>query len=296
MNKSMLLKAGLFSLVCLPVFGETTTAVPSSATPPTDQSQAIQNQSPPSTELTPSTPVNPTAATAAAAAAAIEAAPTQEQPSTPAGTPAANSTNNATPPQPPISQTEAPTAPAFDCSYPIPPETTKVDTTIVLQWGQKAAQQTFTFDPSAIDSQLNVLKACYTEQGWQSFNNALQKSGNLDAIRKENLTVSSVIDGQATITSAKNNQWIVIVPIQVVYQNDKEKIAQSLTINLTISRKVSGDLGVTQIVAIPRQTNTNNSTPAPAATSTTSGATATPTTAPTEKMPTEPSPVTKTAP
>lgn len=297
MSKSMLLKAGLFSLVCLPVVCLATAAPASQANTPTNQSPptnttqaqgavapgANQPTTPTTTTvtptaLTPSTPLNPTAATAAAAAAAVETkaeAPTQGT----SGTPVASPTNDATPPQSSTSQTSvpAPLAPAtttLDCNYHIPPTTSAVDTALVMQWGQKAAQQTFTFDPSMLDSQLTVLKACYTEQGWQSFNDALQKSGNLDAIKKENLTVSSVIDGQTTITSTKNNEWKVIVPIQVVYQNGKEKIAQLLSINLTISRKVSGDLGVMQIVAMPRPTNT---TPAAVpATPTNSGATTTP--------------------
>lgn len=122
-----------------------------------------------------------------------------------------------------------------------------------MQWGQQAAQQTFNFTPTTIDAELASLKACYTDQGWQSFNNALVKSGNLDAIRQQKLNVSSTLDGQSTITQIKDNQWKVVSPIQVVYQNDKEKIIQSLTINLIVSRKVSGDLGIIQIVAIPRQ-------------------------------------------
>ena len=302
MNKSMLLKAGLFSLICLPVFGQTTTTTSSSATPPTSPSPA--SQTPPSpavpiivhgavvpgaaqtaapktpatnapitpTALTPSTPTNPIAATAAAAAAAVAATPTPGQTGTTATIPATPPANNATPPQPPIPQTTAPATPAIDCNYSIPPTSSGVDTALVLQWGQKAAQQTFTFTPSMIDTQLNVLKACFTEQGWQSFNDALTKSGNLDAIKKENLTVSNMLEGQATITAEKNNLWKVIVPIQVIYQNDKEKIAQSLTINLTIGRKVSGDLGIMQIVAMPKQAATNS---APAASSPTNSGTAT---------------------
>ena len=300
MNKSMLLKAGLFSLICLPVLGQATTTTSSSVTPPTSPSQASQNPSPgaipiivhgavvPSanqttapktpavnapvtpTALTPATPTNPIAATAAAAAAAVEAMPTTPgQANTTTTTPAvtipapAAPANNATPPQSSTPPTTAPATPTLDCNYSIPPTSSAVDTALVLQWGQKAAQQTFTFTPSMVDTQLNVLKACFTEQGWQSFNDALTKSGNLDAIKKENLTVSNLLDGDASITATKNNQWKVIVPIQVIYQNDKEKIAQSLTINLTVGRKVSGDLGIMQIVAMPRQAATNS---APAAT------------------------------
>ncbi len=220
MNKSMLLKAGLFSLVCLPVFGQTITGPTSQTTPSTNPS--------------PSNP-NPTNTVAPVLLPG----------------PVIPATNGTTPPMNPTIASQAPSP--LDCNYHISASNSSVDTALVMQWGQKAAQQTFTFDPSTLDAQLNVLKACYTEQGWQSFNDALKKSGNLDAIKKENLTVSSVVDGQATITATKDNQWTVVVPIQVMYQNGQEKIAQSLTINLSISRKVSGDLGIMQIVATPKQ-------------------------------------------
>ena len=70
------------------------------------------------------------------------------------------------------------------------------------------------------------------------------------------MTVSSQVDGEVKINNLKDNQWKVNVPIQVVYQNDKEKLTQLLTIDLLIGRKVSGDLGIMQMIAAPRQTNT----------------------------------------
>ena len=289
-NKSVLLGAGLFSLICSPAFSQANTVSGSQATTPTNQSQSGSNNNPAATApiivhgaapaasqlptgtpaantpvtptaLTPATPTNPVAATAAAAAAAAaKATPASVESNPAAGTSSSAPTNNATIPSSSSDQTGTSTPQSIDCNYHIPPTTSGLDTGLVLQWGQKAAQQTFTFTPSILDAQLDLLKACYTEQGWQSFNDALLKSGNLDAIKKENLTVSSMLDGQATISSIKDNQWKVIVPIQVVYQNGKEKIVQSLTINLAISRKVSGDLGIIQVVAMPRQSSTN---PAP---------------------------------
>ena len=51
----------------------------------------------------------------------------------------------------------------------------------------------------------------------------------------------------------KDNQWKASVPLQVVYQNDKEKLTQLLTVNLLIGRKISGDLGIMQMIATPQQ-------------------------------------------
>ncbi|MBA2652156.1 MAG: DotI/IcmL/TraM family protein [Tatlockia sp.] len=182
-------------------------------------------------------------------------------------TPSTGTQTPATDTQAPTTETKTPAAeitPAqpLNCNYRIPAQTTRIEQTIVMKWAEKAAEQSFDFDYKTIDEQIAKLKACYTEQGWTGFNDALEKSGNLNAIRSQQLTVSPMVNGQAKITEIKDNQWKVTVPMQVVYQNDKEKLTQPLTIDLLVGRKVSGDLGIMQMIAIPHQ-NTQPTTPSP---------------------------------
>lgn len=173
----------------------------------------------------------------------------------------------------------APAAP-INCEYKISPETKTIDQTLVMKWATKAVTQAFDFNPNNLDTQLQKLQACFTEQGWTGFNTALQKSGNLEAIKSQKLTVSSQVDGQVVITEAKDNQWKINLPLQVVYQNDKEKVTQLLSVDLTIGRKMTGDLGITQMIAAPRGTVTQekpqSTNPNPS-----SGAAENPTNAPT---------------
>lgn len=143
--------------------------------------------------------------------------------------------------------------PVVNCEYPIP-ATTAIAPGLLLEWAQKAAVQSFNFNPIDIDTQVEKLKSCFTDQGWQGFHDALDKSGNLAAIKSQNLTVSSEVDGTPTVTPVKENQWKVSLPMHVVYQNDKEKLTQLLTMDLLISRKVSGSLGIMQVIATPRNT------------------------------------------
>lgn len=147
-----------------------------------------------------------------------------------------------------------PTTPAItmDCNYHIPPETVNIDPALILQWAEKATQQSFDLDHAMMSEQLIALKSCYTEQGWQSFNDALQKSGNMSAIKSEQLMVSSMVEGKPGLTTVNDKQWKINLPLQVVYQNNKEKLTQTLTIDLLIGRKSSGDLGIQQIIASPR--------------------------------------------
>jgi len=145
----------------------------------------------------------------------------------------------------PIQVNSQQTAPqVINCDYKIGADVKTIDNSLILSWSEKAATQAFDFEPNALDGQMQKLQACFTEQGWTSFSTALEKSGNLDAIKSQKLTVSSILDGTAQITEATNNQWKVTLPLQVVYQNDKEKVTQLLNVYLTVGRKMTGDLGI----------------------------------------------------
>ncbi|MBA2709216.1 MAG: DotI/IcmL/TraM family protein [Tatlockia sp.] len=150
---------------------------------------------------------------------------------------------------------------ALDCTYRIPSSTTRIEQSTVQKWAEKAAEQSFDLDYKTIDKQIAKLKACYTDQGWQGFNDALEKSGNLNAIRSQQLVVSPMINGESKVTEIKDNQWKITIPLQVIYQNDKEKLTQPLTVDLLVGRKVSGDLGIMQMIAIPRQSGSTPATP-----------------------------------
>ena len=161
---------------------------------------------------------------------------------------------------PSINPVQAPAAP-INCEYKIPAETKTIDQSLVLKWAGKAVTQAFDFDPNNLEAQLQKLQPCFTEQGWTGFNTALQKSGNLEAIKSQKLTVSSQVDGPVILTEAKDNQWKINLPLQVVYQNEKEKVTQLLSVDVTIGRKMTGDLGITQMIAAPRGTVTQKLPP-----------------------------------
>ena len=220
--------------------------------------------------------------------AAISPEPVQTQTTTSTSTPGTNVhtiettvTNPATPNDPSVPATNVQPAvgdvkvikqtttvqiqanPAINCEYKIPPQTKIVDQALVLKWSETAVTQAFDFDAVNLDKQIQKLKACFTEQGWVGFNSALQKSGNLEAIKTQSLNVSSQIDGAAQVTETNGAQWKVNLPLQVVYQNNKEKVTQLLSIDVTIGRKISGDLGIIQMIANPRTPNPNVQTQTP---------------------------------
>lgn len=176
-------------------------------------------------------------------------APTTAAATTPSSTSTTTTTTTTT--TTPTKQADSPQK--IDCQYKIPATTTKIEDGLVKQWAEKAAQQSFDFENATLNNQLLALKACYTDQGWLSFNDALQKSGNLNAIKTQKLNVSSMVMGSSIVAAVKDNQWKVSVPLQVVYQNDKEKITQMLSVDLLVGRKLSGDLGIMQMIASPKE-------------------------------------------
>lgn len=156
-------------------------------------------------------------------------------------------------PKEPVKEVIVPTpakAMVIDCQYRLPANT-PVEQSILKTWVEKAAVQSFDFSPATLDDQLIKLKPCFTDQGWQSFNDALQKSGNMNTIKSHKLTVSSQVNGEIVLNPTKDNQWKAKIPMQVVYQNEKEKLTQLLSVDLLIGRKMSGDLGILQIIATP---------------------------------------------
>lgn len=145
----------------------------------------------------------------------------------------------------------APQAGPINCEYHFPKEIKVIEPSQIETWSKNAVMQLFTFDQDKLNNQLASLKNCFTDQGWQGFNSAFEKSGNLNAIKSKQLTVSSELKGNTSLQVVKDNQWKASAPIEVTYRNKEQKITQALTVNLLITRKPSGDLGIMQVIAVP---------------------------------------------
>ena len=180
---------------------------------------------------------------------------------TPGSAPETAPGSHAVAPTPANATTVLPANTAINCTYHIPAETTTIDPKTIEAWVRSAVIQSFTYTPESLDQQLIELKACYTDQGFTGFNDAMQKSGNFSTIKAQKLNVSCEIDAKMTITPSKDNQWRVNVPLQVLYRNANEKIPQQLTVDLLVGRKMTGDLGIIQIIATPRQPEKSPSEP-----------------------------------
>lgn len=228
-------------------------AAPNEAAEKTEIVKVAENKEAPPAATT--TEVVPAPTTNAPTSPATSVPPTTATPNN-SNIPATSTTTVAPTPAP----TSLPNQP-INCNYHIPPTTTQIDSGLVTKWSEQAVKQSFDLDHETAQEQLALLKNCYTEQGWQSFNDALVKSGNINAIKSQKLNASSMVDGKTTISILKENQWRVTVSLQVVYQNTEEKLTQPLSVDLVVGRKPSGDLGIMQIIAVPREATPSPGTP-----------------------------------
>lgn len=154
----------------------------------------------------------------------------------------------------------------INCDYQIPEGTATIDEQLVVTWAQNAAIQSFDFNSASLEAQLDKLKSCYTEKGWENFRGALDKSGNIEAIKSQNLVMSSKVNGQTKLIGSRNNLWDIELPLKVVYRNKQSQATQYLHVNLTMKRKPAGKFGIMRINAtlidpdnpIPSAANSSN--------------------------------------
>jgi len=141
----------------------------------------------------------------------------------------------------------------IDCQYQLPENTASVEQALITTWAKKALVQSFQFVPENMNAELEALKSCYTDQGWEAFNEALKTSGNLEAIRSNNLNVTSKISGEIHVENIKDKQWKVSMPLKVTYENNEKHLLQVLNVDLLIALKKSGSFGIMQVIAAPDQ-------------------------------------------
>ena len=151
--------------------------------------------------------------------------------------------------QPTIANSSLQTSPTINCHTHIPATSVTIQPETVTPWAQMAVMQSFSFSAPEINNQLTELQNCFTDIGWKSFQEALQKSGNMQAMQYHKLNSNAQITGVVKIEPVKNNVWAVTMPLKVVYANDSRNIAQNLSVKAIIGRKLNGDLGINQLIA-----------------------------------------------
>ena len=135
------------------------------------------------------------------------------------------------------------------------PDVTKITPDILIEWSSFAAKSAYQFDFENQALQFDLLKSCFTNNGWKSFEEALEQSNNLQVIKSEKLSVSAIVKNDVKVNPVQPNIWKVQVPMTVEYDNATRHMKQEIVAELLIETQATTNgqqqLGITQFVAKP---------------------------------------------
>lgn len=129
--------------------------------------------------------------------------------------------------------------------------------TQVRSWSTDAIVSSLTFSFANYQQQLGDARLSFTDSGWRSFERALQASGILNQIIKEQMITSVVPAGAPVIRSqgvADNGRygWQIELPIMVTYESTSHKQSTGYTVQATIVRRPESEnpsgLGIAQLI------------------------------------------------
>ncbi len=110
----------------------------------------------------------------------------------------------------------------------------------LLQWAHNVAVEAYTYNFVNYEQMIEQLKAYFTEEGWDYFENALQTTGDLNAVISKKLIVSAVSIGAPVILERMfvggRFSWKVQIPLLISYQSPNEQVQKPVIVMMIISR------------------------------------------------------------
>ena len=128
------------------------------------------------------------------------------------------------------------------------------------EWVEKATTSTMTFSFDSYKEKLQENSAYFTQKGWKSFSEALQKSRTIDYLVQDHLVLKTSIGdfSQTSVKLIKNEsavkEWEIMIPLKLEYSSPQGKKIQNLLTTITAkqSSEIQNDgLGIEQWIALP---------------------------------------------
>jgi intracellular multiplication protein IcmL len=111
----------------------------------------------------------------------------------------------------------------------------------VTTYAAEAVTRSFTYSFATYHQDFQDAQQYFTKPaGWNSFVDAIQKSGTLDLVKKRRLNTTAIAQ-QAVIAREGVNakgvyEWVVQMPVRLTYQSASEVTGQNLLVTVTIER------------------------------------------------------------
>ncbi|MGH0003767.1 DotI/IcmL/TraM family protein [Pseudovibrio ascidiaceicola] len=112
--------------------------------------------------------------------------------------------------------------------------------TEIIEWGTRAAKQSYTFTFKQTDQQLKDLRQYFTQEGWTSYLQALGRRSLIDRVNNGGIitqvtpTRSGVIVNSGLVKQSSRYGWRMELPINVSFQNANGVVAEKYTVDMTI--------------------------------------------------------------
>lgn len=133
----------------------------------------------------------------------------------------------------------------------------------LLTWLQGCITQANTYDFVNYRQQFMKNQACFTTEGWQQFQSAVERAGTLKTVQTQRLVASAVADGAPVIVQEGllhgAYTWMIQMPTTVTYQGGdagRGLLTQRLLVKVLVSNvptwQSKEGVGIAQYVATER--------------------------------------------
>jgi hypothetical protein len=142
----------------------------------------------------------------------------------------------------------------FNCFSRMPNSSEQVKVEFVKKWSAFINKSAFNIPLRNIEQHMESIHACFSDDGWTEFSNAMNRSGNIVLVQSRQYVGTSSVEGHISVTHQQNNStWETITPLLIIYSNKENRVMQRLTIHLRLQEEFDGQLRITQVVGIPRE-------------------------------------------
>jgi intracellular multiplication protein IcmL len=138
-----------------------------------------------------------------------------------------------------------------------------VNRSTLLDWTTKAVMKANTYNFTQWREQLTVASADFTNKGWESFQQALKASGNLEAVIARRLIATARVDGPVVVSReyidpARRYTWIVQIPFIITYEGsgssrNEQRLLATVTVVRVPTTESEKGIGIDAIVTDSRR-------------------------------------------
>ncbi|QOF75200.1 type IVB secretion system apparatus protein IcmL/DotI (plasmid) [Aminobacter sp. SR38] len=111
----------------------------------------------------------------------------------------------------------------------------------IATYAAEAVTRSFTYSFATYQQDFQDAQQYFTKpQGWNSFVDAVQKSGTLDLVKNRRLNTTAIAQRAVIVREGVSAngvyEWIVQMPVRVTYQSASEVTGQNLMVTITLQR------------------------------------------------------------